>query len=209
MMLGAGRMAGMSADLPLAEPGGEPHERADAARNRAKILEAARMLFAERGVEQVSMDDVARAACVGKGTLYRRFGDRATLAFALLDANERALQDACIRGEAPLGPGAPAADRLCAFGEAMLDHLEEHFEILGEAERGANFRVGPYAFRRTHLYVLLREANPRCDAEFAADALLSLLTPAVFRHMREQQGFSLERIKAGWHSAVAGWLASP
>ena len=197
----------MAAELPLAEPGGEPHERADAARNRAKILEAARMLFAERGVEHVSMDDVARAACVGKGTLYRRFGDRASLAFALLDENERALQEACIRGEAPLGPGAPAAARLCAFGDAMLDHLESFYELLSEAERGANFRVGPYAFRRTHLYVLIREANPDCDAEFAADALLSLLTPALFRHMREQQGYDLDRIKAGWHSAVAGWLS--
>jgi len=208
MMLGAGRMPlNMGTELPLTEPGGEPHERADAARNRLKILEAARTLFAERGIEHVSMDEVARAACVGKGTLYRRFGDRATLAFALLDADERALQEACIRGEAPLGPGADAADRLCAFGEAMLDHLEEHFAILGEAERGANFRSGPYAFRRTHLYVLLREANPGCDAEFAADALLSLLSPVLFRHLREQRGFSLERIKAGWHSAVAGWLA--
>ena len=195
----------MAADLPLAEPGGEPHERADAARNRAKILEAARALFHEHGVEHVSMDDVARAACVGKGTLYRRFGDRATLAFALLDENERTLQDACIRGEPPLGPGAPAAARLCAFGDAMLDHLEAHYPLLGEAERGANFRMGPYAFRRTHLYVLMREANPGCDAEFAAEALLSLLSPVLFRHLREQ-GFDLERIKAGWHTAVAGWL---
>jgi AcrR family transcriptional regulator len=206
MMPGAGRMAVMAADLPLAEPGGEPHERADAARNRAKILEAARMLFAERGVENVSMDDVARAACVGKGTLYRRFGDRATLAFALLDENERALQEACIRGEPPLGPGADAAARLCAFGDAMLDHLERHYELLSDAERGANFRVGPYAFRRTHLYVLLREANPDCDADYAAEALLSLLSPVLFRYMREQ-GYDLERIKAGWHSAVAGWLS--
>jgi AcrR family transcriptional regulator len=194
--------------LPLAEPGGDAQERADAARNRLKILEAARMLFAERGVDHVSMDDVARAACVGKGTLYRRFGDRASLAFALLDERERALQEACIRGEPPLGPGAEAATRLCAFGEAMLDHLEEHFELLGEAERGANFRSGPYAFRRTHLYVLLREANPDCDADYAAEALLSLLSPVLFRHLRERQGFDLERIKNGWHRAVAGWLAA-
>ena len=198
--------ATMAFDLPLAERGGEAQERADAARNRRKILEAAEALFAERGVECVSMDNVARAAQVGKGTLYRRFGDRASLAFALLDERERALQEACIRGEAPLGPGAPAADRLCAFGEAMLDHLDEHYALLSEAERGANFRVGPYAFRYAHLRVLLREANPDCDAEFAAEALLSLLTSAVFRHMREVQGFDLERVKAGWHAAVAGWL---
>ena len=200
-------MATMAFDLPLVESGGDAQERADAARNRRKILEAAHTLFSERGVSCVSMDDVARAAQVGKGTLYRRFGDRASLAIALLDERERTLQEAIIRGEPPLGPGASPEARLCAFGDAMLDHLEEHFELLSDAERGANFRMGPYAFRRTHLYVLVREANPDCDADYAAEALLSLLSPVLFRHMREQ-GFDLDRIKAGWHSAVAGWLSS-
>src|SRR5438874_797892 len=95
-------------ELREAIAGGDAQERADAARNRRKILEAAQALFAERGVDQVSMDDVARAAQVGKGTLYRRFGDRASLAFALLDERERALQEWIIRGEPPLGPGAEA-----------------------------------------------------------------------------------------------------
>src|SRR5881227_2690147 len=122
--------------LPLAEPGGDAQERADAARNRLKILEAARMLFAERGVDNVSMDDVAREACVGKGTLYRRFGDRASLALALLDEHERELQESLLRGEPPLGPGAPAHDRLHAFGEAYLDVLDTHHALIVEAERG-------------------------------------------------------------------------
>jgi AcrR family transcriptional regulator len=200
-------MATMAFDLPVTQQGGDAHERADAARNRRKILDAAQALFAERGVDHVSMDDVARAACVGKGTLYRRFGDRASLAFALLDERERALQEAIIRGEPPLGPGAPAADRLCAFGDAMLDHLEQHYDLLFEAERGRHFRLGPYAVRRTHLMLLLREANPACDAEMAAEALLALLSPGLFMHLRGERGFDLERVKAGWHAAVAGWLA--
>lgn len=57
-----------------------PRERADAARNRAKVLAAATKLFAEEGVEAVSMDAVAAEAGVGKGTLFRRFGDKAGLA---------------------------------------------------------------------------------------------------------------------------------
>lgn len=207
MTVADGTMAGMAPELPLAEQRRDPPERADAARNRAKILEAARMLFAERGIEHVSMDDVARAAAVGKGTLYRRFGDRATLALSLLDERERALQDACIRGDAPLGPGAPAAVRLCAFGDALLDHLEEHFDVLAEAERGLNFRGGPYMFWRMHLSMLLREANSGCDADLAAEALLAQLSPGFFRFLREIRGFSLERIKAGWHTALAGWLS--
>ena len=49
--------------------------RKDAERNRQRILASARILFAERGVD-VGLDDVARHAGVGVGTVYRRFPDR-------------------------------------------------------------------------------------------------------------------------------------
>ena len=74
-----------------------PKERADAARNRQRILDAAGELVAECGIEGVSMEDVAKAACVGTGTLYRRFGDRAGLAFALLDEQTRDFQNASMK----------------------------------------------------------------------------------------------------------------
>ena len=71
-----------------------PHERGDAARNRLRLLDAARTLIAERGTDAVSMDDIAAAAGVGKGTVFRRFGSRAGLMMVLLDEDERALQHA-------------------------------------------------------------------------------------------------------------------
>jgi AcrR family transcriptional regulator len=52
--------------------------RSDAERNRELIVEAAQALFAERGIE-VTMEEVARRAGVGVGTLYRRFPTRAAL----------------------------------------------------------------------------------------------------------------------------------
>src|SRR5258708_3978379 len=94
--------------LPLLE---QRPERRDAAVNRKRILAAARALFAERGVDGTSMDAVAAAAGVGKGTLFRRFGDRAGLTEALLDDATAALQDAFLSGPPPLGPGAPASMR--------------------------------------------------------------------------------------------------
>ncbi len=59
--------------------------RADAARNRRKVLEAARAAFAERGAD-AQMEDVARRAEVGVGTVYRHFPTKQALAEALVEA---------------------------------------------------------------------------------------------------------------------------
>ncbi|HKG66273.1 MAG TPA: helix-turn-helix domain-containing protein, partial [Solirubrobacteraceae bacterium] len=127
-------------DLPLIQDGPPARERADAARNRLRILEAAARLVDERGIEHVSMEDVACTAGVGTGTLYRRFGDRAGLALALLEEDTREFQNGLIAGPAPLGPGAPPAERLRAFGEGYLDLLERHSDLLVAA--GASERDG-------------------------------------------------------------------
>jgi AcrR family transcriptional regulator len=58
--------------------------RKDAARNRERILAAAREVFAERGLE-VTLDDIAHHAGVGVGTVYRRFSDKEQLIDALFD----------------------------------------------------------------------------------------------------------------------------
>ena len=54
--------------LPVIQP--QTPERADAARNRLKILEAAERLIAKHRIEHVSMDMLAEEACVGKGTIF-------------------------------------------------------------------------------------------------------------------------------------------
>jgi AcrR family transcriptional regulator len=58
--------------------------RADARRNREKVLEAARAVFADQGVD-AQMDDVARRADVGVGTVYRHFPTKDALLNALTD----------------------------------------------------------------------------------------------------------------------------
>ncbi|GAA4997880.1 hypothetical protein GCM10025734_30790 [Kitasatospora paranensis] len=152
-----------------------PKERADAARNRIAVLEAAAGLFAEQGVEAVSMDQVAAAAGVGKGTLFRRFGDKAGLAAALLDARERVLQEAILHGPPPLGPGAPAEERLAAFLDAYFDYLLEHLTLVRMSETattGARYRIGAYRFWHRHTAILLDTAP---DPDQAAHALLAAL----------------------------------
>jgi AcrR family transcriptional regulator len=196
-------------ELPVT---GQPRERSDAARNRELILTAARRLFDEEGPAAVSMDRVAEEAGVGKGTLYRRFGDRAGLALALLDARERELQEQLIRGPAPLGPGAPPVERIIAFGHAWLDVLDSHGDIVLAAESGpigARFRGRVYASHRTHLELLLGEARPDADSGYLADALLAALNSELVLFMRTDRGRSLEEIKSGWEDLVRGAVRAP
>jgi AcrR family transcriptional regulator len=188
-------------DMPLFAEA--PVERADATRNRARILDAARRLFADRGASCVSMDEIAAAAGVGKGTLFRRFGSRAALALALLSEREICFQEGFIRGEAPLGPGAPPLERLIAFGEARMDLIAEHAEVLAAAEIGpARFDSPPYAVYRLHLTLLLREACPVRDPSYLVEALLAGLGVDLFLYLREVRGLGLEEIKAGWGELV-------
>jgi AcrR family transcriptional regulator len=180
-------------------------ERADAARNREKVLCAAADLFRERGIECTSMDDVAAAAGVGKGTLFRRFGDRAGLARAVLDESERTFQDDFLRGDPPLGPGAPPVERIIAFGERLLDRLETHHQLLLAAESGsatARYQHPVYAAYRAHLYLLICEAGPEESAEYIADVLLSSLSADFFVYTRQVRGLSLGEAKAGFKDLV-------
>jgi AcrR family transcriptional regulator len=186
--------------------GSQAPERADAARNRVKIIEAARRLVDEHGIENVSMDMLAEEARVGKGTIFRRFGDRAGLAMALLDEHEQAFQESFIRGEPPLGPGAPPVERLRAFGHAMIDVLETHGDLILVGESGspcARFRSPPFRAHRAHVTSLLTELDPRLDAEYHADSLLAVLAADQYRHLRHEREMSIDRVRAGWDSVVA------
>jgi AcrR family transcriptional regulator len=196
--------------LPLLDVPAPP-ERADAARNRRRILQAAERLFAQHGIERVSMDAVAEAAGVGKGTLYRHFGDRSGLALALLDERARDFQAVLLHGPPPLGPGSPPGARLRAFGASWLDLLDAHGDLVLVSETGsvgARFREGVYGFYRLHVALLLREARPDLDAEYLADALLAPLSAVLFRWQRQQLGMSLAQIKAGYDALLAALLTT-
>jgi len=190
-------------ELPVAN--GEQPERADAQRNRLKVLSAAERLFACHGVENVSMDAIAAAAGVGKGTLFRRFGDRAGLALAVLDQHTIALQEAMIRGPAPLGPGAPPNERLKAMARAQLELLERHGDLMAAAEAGrpgSRFRTGPHGFLRMHAGMLIREADPNADWEVVADVLLGALSADAYFYWCRVRGEDIERIAAAFDVIV-------
>ncbi|WP_437013909.1 TetR/AcrR family transcriptional regulator [Streptomyces sp. enrichment culture] len=191
--------------LQLGVDDGETGLRADAARNRARLLEAAARLVAEHGAAGVTMEAVAAAASVGKGTVFRRFGDRTGLLMALLDHSEKKFQAAILGGPPPLGPGAPPVERLRAFGCAVLRRTADELELLLAAEPGAErrFTAPPRRFLHHHVALLLRQALPDADVELLAHTLLAHLDPALVHHLTRQRRMPLTRLEAGWLDLVA------
>ncbi|MCX5259720.1 TetR/AcrR family transcriptional regulator [Streptomyces canus] len=189
-------------ETPGSASAGGTAERSDAARNRARLLEAAALLVAERGPEHVTMREVAETAGVGKGTLFRRFGDRDGLLLALLDEAEAEFQEAYTAGPPPLGPGAPATDRLASFGCALLGR------IATDADLGAALgRQVPYARRaasgsgrsfHSHISTLLCQTGLDSDHDMLAHALLAFLSFESADHLREEHGVPTTRLQATW-----------
>jgi AcrR family transcriptional regulator len=186
-------------ELPVA--GQVPQERGDAARNRALLLEAARKLVAERGPEAVTMDDIASAAGVGKGTLFRRFGSRAGLMMVLLDEDDRCFQEAMLFGPPPLGPDAPPLERLLAYGRERLKFVQRHAALLSDAARDPQNRWGaPAMIQHTHLRVLLEAAGTTGDLDAQAVALLALLEPDYVEHQLRDRGRTVKQLGDAWES---------
>lgn len=185
-------------------------ERADAARNRRRVLAAAETLFMERGVAGVTMDDIAQAAGVGKGTLYRRFTDKGGLAGALLSERGVGLQERILGGPPPLGPGAPPVERLEAFTRAYLDFQIRHLDLVLLSETstpGGRLRKASYAFWRQHARMLLRDAGAP-DPLTRAEVLLGGLAAEQVDYWVRDQGRPPEQLARSL-AALATALAQP
>ena len=194
------------------------HERADAAANRALILQTAERLFRERGVENVCMAEIAEAAGVGKGTLYRRFPSKGELCLSLLDRQMSEFQNGMLaQFEGQTARGIPYLEQLARFLEALVDFTEIHSPLLVEVARIANVQDErlnlPHFWQYMTVSALLRSAARNgeiaadLDLDFIGEALLAPLQVGYFRLQRGMRGYSTERIGAGLRSLV-GLLAA-
>ena len=193
-------------------------ERRDAVENRAKILETAVSLFAEHGVNDVNMADIAKAAGVGKGTLYRRFANKGELCLALLDTQMRDFQDGMLsRMQQLSADGTPKLEQLDQFIDALVYFTETHSPLLCVVQReglvptSEDARIQlPHFWQHMTITGLLKtavaegELSAAVDIDYAADALLAPLKADIFRFQRSVRGFSLERISAGLRMIVHG-----
>ncbi|WP_167200336.1 TetR/AcrR family transcriptional regulator [Brevibacterium pigmentatum] len=182
--------------------------RADAQRNRRKILDAAAALLTDRGVDGLTMDELARRAGVGKGTLYRNFTDKPGIASALLDDRVRDMHARMLQGPPPLGPGAPGGERLGAFVDAYLRHIAGNLDLVLLTESSSpkgRFDRQSYPFWRRHVEILIAEmwttgtlersdANPSDPIATRAEAVMAVLSAAQLDQWLNRQGHSLDEL---------------
>jgi polyketide synthase 12 len=181
-------------------------ERADAARNRRRLLAAAREMLADQGADRLTMDALAGHAGLGKGTVFRRFGTRAGIFQALLDDDERDFQQRVLSGPPPLGPGAPPLDRLVAYGRARTDFLIAHREIARAALDGKDpVPVGSQTpISQVHIRYLLQEMRLGADLGVLALQLTAALDGPLLLYLSaaEDPPEVSERLGLGWEDLV-------
>lgn len=188
-------------------------ERADAARNRRAILAAAERLLAEHRPEQISLEQVAVAAGVGKGTVFHRFGNRSGLMLALSQERAAALADAVTGGPPPLGPGTPPRERLDAFLDAVVDLVSRNIGLMAALDHATlTQRHGDghphdhpiYAFWHGHVRDLLAAARPELDADVLAHVLIAGLRSELVQRLVDRG--EPERLSAALRTMAAGLL---
>lgn len=186
-------------------------ERADATRNRRAILDAASRLF-DQGADpvMVTMDDVAAAAGVGKGTLFRRFGDRAGLLREVFESRISTLTEAIAAGPPPLGPSTPPRERILTILDAVVVFKLSNRQItraLEQLEPGPTrrtlFEGGNYVALHALLRALLTGIVGADQGVWTAHALMSLTRIDLLDHLVSVEHWSIRRLRAQLRAFVA------
>jgi len=210
----------MSNNIPLgmiqSERVAERTERRDAAENRSRIMTVARLLYDEHGVSEINMADIALAAKVGKGTLYRRFANKGVLCFALMDEHLTEFQDEMlVQMKEMTFTGTTKLEQLSFFLQSLVLFTEAHVPLLLEAQQirlqaGVQNTKLPHYWQRLTIHGLLTAAKaageiaPGVDITLLGDMLLAPLSADFYQFMRQVRGFSPEQIGEGLQNIVKG-----
>ncbi|WAP54886.1 TetR/AcrR family transcriptional regulator [Streptomyces sp. S465] len=190
----------------------ERQSRKDAVRNREAVLAAADALFTRReSPEDVTMAEVAAAAGVGKGTLFRAFGDRAGLLRALYEARLAPLREAVETGPPPLGPATPPRQRVPALLDAVLCFKLDNRRLalaLEESGSGSPYQAEHYERWHGLLRAVLEQIPGLTDGDFTAHALLAATRADLVEHLAGRERAPRERMRAQLADFTAKVLGS-
>jgi AcrR family transcriptional regulator len=176
--------------------------RADAIKNRLLLLETARRLFENQGVDSVSMSAVAEAAGVGKGTLYRHFTNKTELCLGLLDSDQKALQENTL---ARLRTIRDPYENMRWFLREVVLFVESHAAWLhvGALATGVStLEHEAHGWWRMTIRGLLQQMNFNGDLDYTADVLYMMVNINTINFQRHALHYSLERVIEGLWATV-------
>jgi AcrR family transcriptional regulator len=179
--------------------------RKDAAEHRRQILQTAQNLFSTYGVDGVSMHQIARAAGIGQGTLYRNYTNKADLCLDMMHECSRLLDQELNRIIAD--PQASVQFKLELLLSHILGFIEEKSQWLG-AVQTPTCQEGRSTYYRSPIYesahrkirqlldeaVLRKECTIELDTVIAADTILAAADPDLYLFLRRGRGYSPDDI---------------
>lgn len=180
--------------------------RKDAQERREIILAKAAQLFAQYGVENVSMRQIAREAGFGQGTLYRSYTNKGDLCWDLIS-------ESCIQNRDKMeqylldNSSSSLKERLETVLAYHLESLETHSPLLAtmqnnynpEEEQSDSFKehyesIHSIIVRLLTEYKVTNEAS-MVDPVFRADAIMSTMAPEMFLFLKEHRQYTCDEIK--------------
>jgi AcrR family transcriptional regulator len=185
-------------------------ERRDARENRRLLLEVAERLFDEQGVAATTMKQIASAAGVGKGTLYRHFADKGELCRAMIREDVAVFQEWVGARIADRQQTPSPLKRLELLIAERIRLAERHLPLFaaiedatsGMQEQARRFR-GPFTtWTHEQIVTLLNEGIAQAevlplDAAYIADVLLAAMSPGLLHYQRHDCGYTTDRIITG------------
>ncbi|GHO57055.1 TetR/AcrR family transcriptional regulator [Ktedonobacter robiniae] len=192
-------------------------ERRDALENRQQILQTAEALFSERDIEAVTMTEIAKAAGVGQGTLYRHFAHKGELLEALLSPHFERFQE-----EAIANFGYEQADsqplqlvylflmRFAYFIEEHTAHLQALYRAYQTQGRRSFYQCAGHQWNKERVKYYLQNAvevgacSADLDSDYLAESLLAVIQVDLYLYQRHTLDWSEERIVNGLAQLLEG-----
>ncbi|KGE18834.1 TetR/AcrR family transcriptional regulator [Paenibacillus wynnii] len=172
-------------------------ERRDAAENRQRILKVALELFEQHGVEQVSMNQIAKETGIGPATLYRRYSNKGELCLDLIK-NSIDIFFVEIGAFLEEQQHAPADQRLKEILKIFIQFKENKAHLLKGVEdsmsQNKSLLASPLYDELHRLFISLYKEMHSGNIVFKADMLLRAFTTDAYLFQREVRGLSPEEI---------------
>ena len=192
-----------------------PRRREQAQRTREEIVAAARRLFSERGWGQTTVRDIAREAHVSEPTIYSGYGGKVGLAAALLDAVDPAAELARLRSRLQDPDPAAQLAGLIGYDRALFERSGDIIRLVREAGRTEPELAAAYergrargedSWRRVFSGWPQDALADGVQVDSACDTYGGLCNVDVWFTLRDERGWSADRIEQWWHRSLTALL---